>query len=186
MATGQRLCGVQSQTVGRGDLPSAGTVPSLAPRRGRRLTGTERLHHHVRPGAQASQHRHSPRPLQVHHQRTLASGQPARVAAAAGSVHTHHLRPEVRQDHAAEGNRGQAGEFNDCDAPKRHVPASPRQTEQAAAARTSASAALRQPQAHAPALAAPPPSACAQPQSLQNSASLGRLRIWPAKWAEEA
>ena len=117
-----KVCGVQPQTVRRGDLPSAGTVPSLAPRRGRRLTGAERFQHHVRPGAQAPQHRRSPRLLQVHHQRALASGQPARAAAGAGSVHTHHLRPEVRQDHTAEGNRGQAGEFHDCDAPKRHGP----------------------------------------------------------------
>lgn len=93
----------------------SGPLPSQAG-----LTGAERIQHHVRPRAQAPQHRRSPRPLQVQGQRALAPGQVACAAADAGPVHTHHLRSEVRQDHTAERAGHQAGQLQNPDAPQRH------------------------------------------------------------------
>ena len=148
-----KVCWAQPQTVWR--PPSFGT--NLC--RGRALTRAEGLQHHVRQCAQTPHHRRSLWPLQVHHQRALAPGQGARVARGAGSVYTHHLRPEVRQDHTAERGRGQAGQLHDPNALQR--PGAPHLPQKAERSR--------------------------QPSAFSNAAHpLLPLRAPPAKWLRQA
>lgn len=80
----------------------------------------EGIQQHVCLGAQAPEDGGGPRLLQIHSQRTLASGQEAHCRGVAGSVHKHNLRPKVRQDHSAERYRGQAGQLHYADGAQRH------------------------------------------------------------------
>lgn len=149
--------------------------------RGRALTRAEGLQHHVRQCAQTPHHRRSLWPLQVHHQRALAPGQGARVARGAGSVYTHHLRPEVRQDHTAERGRGQAGQLHDPNALQRpgapHLPQKAERSRQPSAFSNAAHPLLP--------CGPLPLSGCVRPRSLRSgafSSAASASRPTPAGW----